>query len=166
MAEVTEMVRGQLLPLFVMRLVLPNTCIAEIINFSELEPVENPQPWVLGTMAWRSLRIPVLSFEAANGMPFPDKARKPRVAVLNGIHGHAQLSFYAIALQGIPRLISLDKTNLNTITAPDVNFPLAYEQAMIGTQSVVIPDLEKFEQQIVDHGYKTGSLTGAVALSG
>ena len=155
MAEITEMVRGQLLPLFVMRLVLPNTCIAEIINFTDLEPVENPLSWLLGTMQWRGLRIPVVSFEAANGMPFPDNARKKRVAVLNGISGNEELAFYAIAMQGIPRLISLDKTNLNTITSPDVKFPLAQEQAMIGSQSVVIPNLEKLEQQIIDHGLKS-----------
>ena len=153
MAEITEMVRAQLLPLFVMRVVLPNTCIAEIINFTELEPVENSPSWILGTMQWRALRIPVVSFESANGMPFPDNARKKRVAVLNGIGGHEQLSFYAIAMQGIPRLISLDKTNLNTITTPDVNFPLAMKQAMIGSQSVVIPNLEKLEQQIIEEGF-------------
>jgi len=51
--------------------------------------------------------------------------------VLNGIGGDPELPFYAIQLQGIPRLILVDETNIDAISEPEESLPLVLEHAML-----------------------------------
>ena len=106
MAQAETVVRSQIVPLTDMNLVLPNTCIAEVINFQKPEPVEKAPEWLIGTVVWRGLRIPVVSFEVANKVPAGKASKTNRIAVLNGISGNADLSF-SISLKRATMVVSL-----------------------------------------------------------
>ena len=71
MAQAEEIVRSQIITLNGFNLVLPNTCIAEVINYIEPTPVEDAPEWFLGNILWRGITIPIVSFEEANDR-FPD----------------------------------------------------------------------------------------------
>ncbi len=151
-------VRSQLIPLADMRLLLPTTCIAEIIDWQVPEPVDDAPAWWLGMLEWRGLRIPLLSFEAANDRPRGEISRRGRIAVLNGIGGDPELPFYALQLQGIPRLTLVDQANIGVISEPEESLPLVLEYAMLQEQAVQIPDQDKLEALLKSAGATVSKL--------
>jgi len=151
-------VRSQLIPLADMRLLLPTTCIAEIIDWQVPEPVDDAPVWWLGMLEWRGLRIPLLSFEAANDRPRGEISRRGRIAVLNGIGGDPKLPFYALQLQGIPRLTLVDQTNIDVISEPEESLPLVLEYAMLQEKDVLIPDQDKLEALLKSAGATVSKL--------
>lgn len=149
-----SVVRTQLVPLREMQMVLPNTCIAEVIPFQPPEPVENSPQWLLGMINWRGITIPVISFEAANGLDFVSDHQQNRIAVLNGISGNTELPFYALVVQGIPRLLTVDRTGISAISKPETKLPMALEQTQLGDENAVIPDQDKIEKMLKKQGIK------------
>jgi chemosensory pili system protein ChpC len=146
--ETSSVVRSQLIPLADMRMLLPNTCIAEVIGLGELNPVKKAPDWFLGMMDWRGVRIPVISFEAVNGIAVGEPTRSSRVAVLNGISGNDELPFYGVVSQGIPKLLSLERSAIEVIKKPAQKLPLASEQAQLAEGEAVIPDQKKLEKML------------------
>lgn len=151
-------VRSQLIPLADMRLLLPTTCIAEIIDWQVPEPVDDAPVWWLGMLEWRGLRIPLLSFEAANDRPRGEISRRGRIAVLNGIGGDPELPFYALQLQGIPRLTLVDQANIGAVSEPEEPLPLVLEYAMLQEQEVLVPDQDKLEALLKSAGATVSKL--------
>lgn len=157
MEQLQSLVRSQLIPLQGMSLLLPNTCIAEVIPYHQpAAPATNAPIWLLGNIDWRGMRIPLISFEAINerekspsGAGFSKTAR---IAVLNGISGDATLPFYGIVTQGVPRLTAVDETSIHAISEPESELPLALQQAMVADQTVVIPDQNQIESQLKVNG--------------
>lgn len=149
MLNLGKEVRGQLIPLQGMNLVLPNTCIAEVIAYCQPQAVDDSPDWLLGMLDWRGLKIPLISFSRLAGQITSETDSITRVAVLNGITENNDLPFYGIAIQGIPRLASYNSTNINTITQPAAVVPLALEHTMIGNLPAIIPDLEQIEATLV-----------------
>lgn len=158
MEQKKSVVRSQIIPLTGMSLVLPNTCIAEVINYSEPMPVENAPGWFLGNLLWRGITIPVVSFETANDVPAAEIGKATRIAVLNGVSGNDKLSFYGVIVQGIPRLASLEETDIQEKANPDVVLPLALSQNEIADQDAVIPDQVKIEALLKKAGAQTGGI--------
>jgi chemosensory pili system protein ChpC len=156
MAQAESIIRTQVIPLTGMNLVLPNTCIAEVIGYSKPSPVKKSPDWLLGMVNWRGLTIPIISFEKANEVKFARQSKLTRIAVLNGISGNNDLSFYGVVVQGIPRLASLDEASLQEITQPKVKLPLALAQAEVAEQDAVIPDQAEIEKMIKKAGVVVG----------
>jgi len=156
-------VRSQLIPLADMRLLLPTTCIAEIVDWQQPEAVDDAPAWLLGMLEWRGLRVPLLSFEAANGRPRGEVSRRGRIAVLNGIGGDPELPFYALQLQGIPRLVQVDQASIGAISGPDETLPLVREYAMLQDAEVLIPDLDGLEALIKSAGQTVSSVDSSIA---
>ena len=75
MAKKTQYIHSQMLALSGDPLVLPNTAVAEIINYVEPTPVKDAPDWLLGTLDWRGYRIPLLSLEQAGTSSRPTRAR-------------------------------------------------------------------------------------------
>ncbi len=57
---------GLLLPLSDRTLLLPNVAVAELIAYRNPQVAAGVPQWYLGQVAWRDLRLPLLSFEAAS----------------------------------------------------------------------------------------------------
>lgn len=156
--EINNVVRAQLLPLSGMQMVLPNTCIAEVISLQAIEPIKKSVDWLLGMTSWRGIHIPVISFETANGVSTGETSKRNRIAVLNSLDDNSELPFYAVVIQGIPKLISLKKADINAVKKPDSNLPMAKEQTIIGDETAIIPDQKKIEKLLKQQGVAiTGS---------
>ncbi|AJQ93480.1 chemotaxis protein CheW [Gynuella sunshinyii] len=86
-------------------LLLPNVTVAEVVGYTEPRPLENAPAWFLGFMFWRGEQIPVLSYELANQEVQVSKTVSARIAVMNGSGTHNRLPFFAVVVQGIPRMV-------------------------------------------------------------
>jgi chemosensory pili system protein ChpC len=140
-------VASLLIPLNEKQLLLPNVTVAEIIPYRAPTVISDHAGWLLGQLEWRNVHIPVLSYEMLNGsaMPSIDGAR---LAVINGTGSNVNLPFYAILIQGIPKLTHVKEDDIVTVEAmhsgkyDEVAVSLYDEQAMI-------PNLEMIENELL-----------------
>ena len=154
MSSESAVIHSQLIATQSRSLLLPNTAIAEIVRYTEPQPA-NPAPdWLLGTMVWRGLRIPVVSYERASGEAVTEYDSSARIAVLNGVHSGAALQFYAIVIRNNPRLLKVLRDDICKESGADrEKFQL--QQVVVKDVTATIPDLAAFEQLISDAGIQT-----------
>ncbi|HEV2539070.1 MAG TPA: chemotaxis protein CheW [Frateuria sp.] len=141
-------IRCVLVPVGQLRLLLPNATVAEVITLPTPEPVEGAAEWVLGRIAWRGWRVPLVSFTKLAGAPEGDADLAVRVAVLKALGGNAKLPFVAVVTQGFPRLTTLNAeliipTHDGTPLPPGVK-----AQVLVRDDIAVIPDLEGIEEEL------------------
>ena len=139
---------GLLMPLADRTLLLPNVAVAELIPYRAPQTSEGMPSWFLGQVAWRDLRLPLLSFEAASD---GQASLNPgaRVAVINALGGRPTVKFIAVLVQGIPRSIKVGPE----LARADVPLsPLELEAVMLGDAVLKIPDLIGLEQKLADAG--------------
>lgn len=128
-------------------LLLPGVTVAEIVHMAEIEPVEDAPVWLLGTIAWRTQRIPLVSYELLNGQPVDYGDRLP-IAVLNGSEDADALPFYAIPTQATPRLLRLSDSDV--AADPDGELgPLDALAVRLHGEPMVIPDVAAIEREIL-----------------
>lgn len=150
MSDKIELLSCVLIPVLDGNLLLPNVSVAEIIDYSAPETLNDAPSWMLGRLQWRGMTLPVLSYDAANGdrTVLPDSPRG-RIAVLNTIgERHDRLPFLAIVTQGIPRQAKIEESALTAVegnTGPADLMLVDFEG-----EATRIPNLEYLEQLAAD----------------
>ena len=152
MNEQELLVRSQLIPLHNMRMVLPNTAIAEVISYHKPQSRENMPPWLTGMFTWRGLQIPLISLETAALDQAPETGRRSRVIVLNTLTGSNQLPFYGLISQGIPRLMGLDHSTILDAPNAQEGQKFVMRQVLVEGHPAVIPDLKAIEGEMATLG--------------
>jgi chemosensory pili system protein ChpC len=135
-------------PLADRTLLLPNVALAELIPYRAPQVSAGMPAWFLGQIAWRDLRLPLLSFEAASDGQSQVGA-SCRVAVINALGGRPKVKFLALLVQGIPRSIKVDG---ELARADEALAPLELEAVTWGEDTLKIPDLIALEQKLADAG--------------
>ena len=139
---------GLVVPLSDRNLLLPNVALAELMPYRTAQATPGMPAWMLGKVAWRDLRLPLLSFEAASGAQ-AQIGSNARVAVINALGGRPHVKFLALLVQGIPRSVKLE----NNLVRADVALEsLELDAVNLGDSVVKIPDLVALEQMLVDAG--------------
>ncbi len=158
-------IRCVLVPVGNLRLLLPNATVAEVITQSRPEPVANAPQWLLGRIAWRGWRVPLVSFTVLAGAEVGDAALSVRVAVLKALGGDPKLPFIAILTQGFPRLTTLNAELIIPTHDGSVLPPGVRAQVLVRDDVAVIPDLEWIEAELLDllEAADPGDSTAAVA---
>jgi chemosensory pili system protein ChpC len=142
-------IRCVLVPVGNVRLLLPNATIAEVITQSTPEPVSHAPEWLLGRIAWRGWRVPVVSFTKLSGAEEGDADLSSRVAVLKALGDNPKLPFIAVMTQGFPRLTTLN-AELILPTHDGRSLPPGVRAHVLVRDDVaMIPDLEWIEAQLL-----------------
>jgi len=138
-------IRGVLITVTQGRLLLPNASVAEIITYSEPEPVENAPEWLLGRVRWRGWRLPLLSFSRLAGWSTEDGQMGAKVAVLKALGNNPKLPFFAVLSQGFPRLVTVAKSAL--VESQDMKqLPLGvHSRVTLNDDPASVPDLMSIE---------------------
>lgn len=142
-------IRCVLVPVGNLRLLLPNATIAEVVTQSKPEPVAGAPAWLLGRIAWRGWRVPLVSFTQLAGTEEGDAELSVRVAVLKALGGNPKLPFIAVLTQGFPRLTTLNAeliipTHDGTALPPGVR-----AHVLVRDDVAMIPDLEWIETELL-----------------
>lgn len=137
-----------LMPLADRTLLLPNVAVAELIPYRAPQVSAGMPSWFLGQIAWRDLRLPLLSFEAASDGQV-NVGPGSRVAVINALGGRPAVKFIAVLMQGIPRSI---KVGAELVRADVALSPLELDAVQFGETVLKIPDLIGLEQKLADAG--------------
>lgn len=144
--EISE-VASLLIPLQDKQLVLPNVTVAEIIPYRAPTAISDHAGWLLGQLEWRNIHIPVLSYELLNGASIP-AIEGARLAVINGTGAQRNLPFYAILIQGIPKLTHIKEDDIVTVEAMHSG---PYDQMAVSLfgEQAMIPNLDMIENELL-----------------
>jgi len=147
----TSDIRGVLIAVTNGKLLLPNATVAEVITYSDPDPVEGAPRWLLGRVRWRGWRIPLLSFARLAGLSDTEGERGSKVVVLKALSGHPRLPYFGLLTQGFPRLTTVSESALTLDEQANETLPLgALSSVSTRDDSAIIPDLAAIEQLIVD----------------
>lgn len=136
-----------LLSLQGLKILLPNTAVAEVISYTSPESVENVADWMLGKIRWRDEKVPLLSFERLSGLGEQEHATR-RIAVLNTLNGNPSVPYIALPIQGIPQLRLVQEASI-VVTEKDELVDVVAASIDFSGESVLIPDLDALEQKLL-----------------
>ena len=140
-------IRGVLISVNQGRLLLPNASVAEVITFSDPEPVENAPAWMLGQIRWRGWRLPLLSFSRFAGWSDEDGQIGAKVVVLKALGGNPKLPYFAVLSQGFPRLVTVAATALQQGAQRDLPIGI-HSMVTLNDDAAAVPDLIGLETLI------------------
>lgn len=140
-------IRGVLISVNQGRLLLPNASVAEVITFSEPEPVENAPTWMLGQIRWRGWRLPLLSFSRFAGWSDEEGQIGAKVVVLKALGGNPKLPYFAVLSQGFPRLVTVPHSALSETAQKDLPVGI-HSMVKLNDDAAAVPDLVGLETLI------------------
>ncbi len=146
MSAESEELYSLLVPLADDRLIVPRTCVAEVVRFSNPVHEEGAHSWMLGTINWNGRQLPVVSYEGALGKDIPVATGRTRVVVFLASTGQLKTGYFGVLTQGFPQLVRVNRDVLkldSTDDWPD-DAPVLCRVKMIN-EFPLIPDLEKLE---------------------
>ena len=149
--EQKQEVYSLMIPTVDSNILLPNSNIAEIVPFSnvELYAKSGGKPdWYLGHLLWRGLDIPLVSIDIMQGASDPRADKRARVAVAHTLNSNRELPYIAIVVQGIPRLSHVTQDNINLLTEKETS-DAEKMHVTVDDISASIPDLDKLEEMIL-----------------
>jgi len=145
--ELTEL-SCVLIPLDGTQLLLPNVSVAEILPWRRVKVINDKPDWCLGLLGWRGETIPVVRFETLNGAGGATRKAGRCMIVMNRARSARGLPFYALAAEGLPRMLQLTADDLSN---ESVRLGPAESVAVrLGTESAVIPNLDFIENEIAN----------------
>ncbi|MDQ3618112.1 MAG: chemotaxis protein CheW [Pseudomonadota bacterium] len=144
-------IRGVLIQIAGARLLLPNATIAEVLSYAPPEPVGDDAPaWLLGRMRWRGWQLPLLAFAQLAGIGEEQAGLGSKVVVLKALGGNAKAPYFAIVIQGFPRLVTVSRDAL-VVEGDEGALPQAIlARVQLNEDSALIPDLEAVENLVND----------------
>jgi len=137
-----------LIPVAGKTLLLPNVSLAEILEFSEPVPQPDVPTWYLGNILWRTLQIPLISFESVNEQAFSNRPSNAKIAILNGLVDNPRLPFWGIVTQGTPRQMRISPQEI-VKDESDNRGPAEFMSVVVNGEAARIPDLDYIEKQLL-----------------
>ena len=141
----------QLIPLRQMRLIVPRTCVAEVIRYAAPEKPWAAPGWFRGLVPWTTLKVPVISFEELCGRDAGEPGGRTRVAIFNALSGKLDTGYYGVLTEGFPQLVRVNREvmKLDERQSWPAEGPVVCQIRMIN-EYPLIPDLERLEELV--HG--------------
>ena len=138
-----------LVPVADERLLVPRSCVTEVVNYQAPTPMEGAPPWYLGTIAWGGRRVPLISFEAACGRNPPRASGRTRIVVMQAVTNDTSVGHFAVLTQGFPQLVRLsaDVVHADDSRTFGERTPVICQVRMVN-EYPLIPDFERIERMI------------------
>ncbi|SDK57498.1 chemotaxis protein CheW [Microbulbifer yueqingensis] len=147
--ETPREVSSLLLPLADGQLLVPVDILSEVIAVQTPVSAYDAPDWYLGEINWREQRLPVLSFEVMRGRSLASMDSEGRIAVLASGNPEGRLPFFAMVLQGTPRLVRVTQDQLARRDAPCAMGELVH--VSLAGEEAVIPDFSALERACLEY---------------
>jgi len=150
MNQQVEELYSLLVPLHDERLIVPRSCVAEIIRYSlpQERGAESPD-WFRGFVSWNGRKVPVVSFEELCDMPTAEPGGRTRIAIFNGLSETLTGRAYGVLTEGFPQLVRVNREVMEPHDEhqwPE-DGPIICQIRMIN-EYPLIPDLEVLESLV------------------
>jgi chemosensory pili system protein ChpC len=136
----------QLIPLRQLRLIVPRTCVAEVIRYVPPQRSATAPGWFRGLVPWTTLKVPVISFEELCGRTAGEPGGRTRIAIFNAVSGKLDTGYYGVLTEGFPQLVRVNREvmKLDERQSWPAEGPVVCQIRMIN-EYPLIPDLERLE---------------------
>ena len=138
-----------LIPLANERLIVPRTCVAEVVTWQAPDVVVGAPQWYLGDIQWNSRPVPVISFEAASGETSPPPGTRTRIVIFVALTANVAGGYFGMVTQGFPQLVRVNPDVVkpdHSRSFPD-NSPVLCQVHMLN-ESPLIPNVEYLAELI------------------
>jgi len=152
MSESIQEVYSLMIPTVNSHILLPNTSVAEIVPFSNVEifdETSNKPKWFLGHLLWRGIEIPLVSIDVIKGEIDPQANKRSRVAIVHTLNKNRDLPYLALVVQGIPRLSHVRADNI-TVMPEEIISEAEKMRVEVDSVATSIPDLDKLELMVLE----------------
>jgi chemosensory pili system protein ChpC len=151
MSELRDELYSLLVPLAGERLIVPRTCVAEVVSYQVPSEMTNAPPWYIGVLNWSGSSVPIVSFEAAFGQALPTVSNRTRIVMFHASTDKLRSGFFGMLTQGFPQLV---RVNAEVIRPdPSRSFgersPVICQVRMVN-ETPLIPDLGRLEEMIAE----------------
>ena len=141
-------VRGVLIQSGNERLLLPNATIAEVLSFSEPDPIADAPDWLLGRIRWRGWQLPLVGFSRFTGTGRDEGGLGSKVIVLKALGGDPKHPYIALLTQGFPRLVTVAESALQAVDDGDELPEGVLARVRLNEDEALLPDLAALEQHV------------------
>lgn len=151
MAERLIEIYSLLIPLSDGRLIVPRSCVAEVVAFSTPTEMEGAPPWYLGTVNWTGRVVPLISFEGTCGNPIAPITGRARIVVFHCLGDVLDAGHFALVSQGFPQLVRVSSDVVrpdNTRVLPE-RWPVLCGVRLMN-EAPLVPDIERLETMIAE----------------
>jgi len=151
MAVLSDEVYCLLVPLQEERLIVPRSCVAEVIRDSLPQSDENSDNWLCGQVEWNGREIPVISFERLCGQRVASGGSRSRIVIFNAILEGPGAQHYGVVCEGFPQMVRVNAevTEVDPDYTPPQSAPVVCRVRLINEQAL-IPALDELETIIRD----------------
>ena len=148
MSDSAQIIRGVLIQVADARLLLPNATIAEVLSFSEPDPIADAPDWLLGRIRWRGWQLPLLGFSRFTGTGRDEGGLGSKVIVLKALGGDPKHPYIALLTQGFPRLVTVAESALQAVDDGDELPEGVLARVRLNEDEALLPDLAALEQHV------------------
>lgn len=142
-SQLHDKIRCLTLKFYSYQVLVPNAAIAEVTDFTKVEPKEGAPDWFAGMMRWRDLFIPILVLEKLMNPNASIPSAYKRLLVFNAPGSIRGVPFIGVGCQSIPGMSMVDITR---VTPSNRDYAHATPIKLDG-QEYIIPDLRYFEEK-------------------
>lgn len=141
-----QTVRAFLLPFKSGHVLLPHSSMVEVLPFATPLTMENAPSWVVGTILWRALDVPLVALENLVLNIQPELDSHTRIVMVNTLNTHADFPYMGLLGTDAPRLVNV---NYDEITRTDPPSEYTGSGVLSWTQFkehvAIIPDMDAIE---------------------
>ncbi len=148
MSDAAPIIRGVLIQVADARLLLPNATIAEVLSFSEPDPIADAPDWLLGRIRWRGWQLPLVGFSRFTGTGRDEGGLGSKVIVLKALGGDPKHPYIALLTQGFPRLVTVAESALQAVDDGDELPEGVLARVRLNEDEALLPDLAALEQHV------------------
>lgn len=138
-----------MIPLQNERLLVPRSCVAEVVRDSLPESDASDPEWLCGRIEWNGKNIPVVSFERLCGETVATGGGRSRVVVFNSISNSTESRPYGVLCEGFPQMVRVNAevTEIDPGYKVQAGTPVLCQLRLINEQAL-LPALDELEALI------------------
>jgi chemosensory pili system protein ChpC len=146
-------IRTIVAPLLDGHVLLPNSAVAEVLDFNSPEPFKQAPKWLLGELAWKGWQVPIISFEQlVNAKERSSVTPRSRILIIKTLGESTQVNYIGLVIQGLPKLKKVTAETLVEIPADDLPDTL-FSNVNIDELTAVIPELRELTHIVEQAAY-------------
>jgi chemosensory pili system protein ChpC len=123
-------------------LLVPSATVAEVINPQNMAPIPFSQPWLKGVIGWRTLAVPVVSYEVLLGRMAPANPSAGKIVVLYPLNGRKEWEFFGLLTNTEPRPQPADGTQPIADNSELPDSPYVAGGIKVDNRVMIVPDLD------------------------
>jgi chemosensory pili system protein ChpC len=149
-----QVLRSMLISLQGGQAVLPSSSLVEVLPFAAPLKLENAPLWVVGTVLWRSLNIPLVSLEWLIYDTGPGRGVYSRIVVVYTLSKDPKLPCFGFLTTSAPHLLNVERAHIGLDEAAGALKPGVLSWVKVNDQRACIPDMGAIEAQLIPLMYR------------